>query len=303
MKFFRLLERKLSKYAIPNLMKYVVSLYVVGAIIYTFYPFAYMYLGLEVDQVLKGQVWRLVTFLIPVGTIGSFTDVLFLIIRMYVFYLIGNSLESVWGSFRLNLYFFSAVFFNIIAAFIVYGIYRVNILGDFMLLLSSMFISPPLDIIYSSMFFAYAAIYPNTQFLLYFIIPLKAKYFAWISGAIYLKDIYNLIVNKFYLGIIPIVVSLANFFIFFLCTRDYQRISPREFERKARFRRQMKEGMKSGNVVEFRGKTVITRHKCAVCGRTELDNDDLEFRFCSKCEGNYEYCMDHLYTHEHVKNN
>lgn len=62
MKFFRLLERKLSKYAIPNLMKYVVSLYVVGAIIYTFYPFAYMYLGLEVDQVLKGQVWRLVTF-------------------------------------------------------------------------------------------------------------------------------------------------------------------------------------------------------------------------------------------------
>ena len=43
-----------------------------------------------------------------------------------------------------------------------------------------------------------------------------------------------------------------------------------------------------------------TRHRCAVCGRTELDNPELEFRYCSKCEGNYEYCQDHLYTHKHV---
>ena len=45
----------------------------------------------------------------------------------------------------------------------------------------------------------------------------------------------------------------------------------------------------------------ITRHRCAVCGRTERDDAELEFRFCSKCKGNFEYCMDHLYTHEHVK--
>ena len=43
------------------------------------------------------------------------------------------------------------------------------------------------------------------------------------------------------------------------------------------------------------------RHKCAICGRTELDSPELEFRYCSKCEGNYEYCSDHLFTHEHVR--
>ena len=61
-------------------------------------------------------------------------------------------------------------------------------------------------------------------------------------------------------------------------------------------------GVREGSVVNTVGnKKVITKHRCAVCGRTELDDDMLEFRFCSKCEGDYEYCMDHLYTHTHVK--
>ena len=101
---------------------------------------------------------------------------------------------------------------------------------------------------------------------------------------------------------LAIVVSVLNFIIFFFATRNYRRISPSEFKRKAEFRRKMHDAKwESGNVVEFRGRNVITRHKCAICGRTELDDDSLEFRFCSKCEGNYEYCSDHLYTHEHVK--
>ena len=56
-----------------------------------------------------------------------------------------------------------------------------------------------------------------------------------------------------------------------------------------------------GNETTYQGRSVITRHKCAICGRTELDDENLEFRYCSKCEGNFEYCMDHLYTHEHVR--
>ena len=42
------------------------------------------------------------------------------------------------------------------------------------------------------------------------------------------------------------------------------------------------------------------RHKCAVCGRTELDDPNLTFRYCSKCSGNKEYCQDHLFTHKHM---
>lgn len=295
MRFIQLLEKKFGRYAIRNLMKYVILLYAVGLLIYTFNPNAILYLGLDVDMVLKGQVWRLLTFLIPFVRFDS--NIFFVFIKAYLFYVIGNSLENAWGSFRLNLYFFSAVIFNIIAAFIVYGIFHVNILSGIMILLSS-----PLEVIYSSMFFAFAALYPNTQFLIYFIIPVKVKYLAWISGAMYIYNIYRFIVSELYLGIVTIVVSLANFLIFYFATRDYRRISPREFERKARFRRQMNEGRRQGNnLTEFKGRNVITRHKCAVCGRSELDDDSLEFRFCSKCDGNYEYCMDHLFTHEHVR--
>ncbi|CRZ33748.1 hypothetical protein DFR55_1037 [Herbinix hemicellulosilytica] len=290
MRFLQRLERKFGRYAVPNLMKYVILLYAVGILIFSASPYAYLFLGLEVDQVLKGQVWRLVTFLIPYNRFG---DIFFVFLKAYVFYMIGNALENAWGTFKLNLYFFSAVIFNILAAFIVYGIFRLNILGNFLMVVYS-----PLDIIYSSMFFAFAATYPNMQFLLYFIIPIKAKYLAWFNGAFYIYEIYKLIRVGFYLGIIPIVVSLLNFIIFFLGTRNYRRISPRELERKANFRRQVKEGLRYNSTGR---QTVITRHKCAVCGRTELDDDDLEFRFCSKCDGNYEYCMEHLFTHEHVK--
>jgi len=290
MRFIRLLEKKFGRYAIPNLMKYVIVLYAIGMLIFSVNPYAYTFLGLEIDKVLRGQVWRLITFLIPYNT---FRDIFFVFLKAYIFYMIGNALENAWGSFKLNLYFFSAVFFNIVAAFILYGIFRVNILGSILMILVS-----PLDIIYSSMFFAFAALYPNTQFLLYFIIPVKVKYLAWINGAFYIYNIFVMISNRFYFGVIPIIVSLANFLIFFFGTRDYRRISPRELERKARFRRQVKEGMRYGSTMS---NGIITRHKCAVCGRTELDDDDLEFRFCSKCDGNYEYCMEHLFTHEHVK--
>lgn len=287
MKFLQLLEKKFGKYTIRNLMKYVIALYAVGLLIYTFVPTADIYLALDINRVLKGEMWRLITFLIPYV---SFGDIFFVFLKAYLFFVIGNALENAWGSFRLNLYFLSAVIFNIIAAFIVYGIFRINIL-----------LTSPLDIIYSSLFFAFAALYPNTQFMIYFIIPVKVKYLAWISGAFYIYNIYILIRSRFYFGIIPIIVSLANFLIFYFASKNYRRISPREIERRARFRRQMKEGSRQGNVVEFQGRNVITRHKCAVCGRTELDDDNLEFRFCSKCDGNYEYCMDHLFTHTHIQ--
>lgn len=305
MKFLQRLERKFGKYAIPNLMKYVIVLYGIGLVVFTFIPrIGVLYLGLDVDKVLKGQIWRLVTFLIPYNRL-SFRELFYVAIKCYVFYLIGNALENAWGSFRLNLYFFSAVILNIIAAFVVYGIYGVNMLGTNIsngLIVNMLIVTPPLDYIYSSLFFAFAALYPNTQFLIYFFIPVKVKYLAWINAALYAFSIYNLVKAGSFLGAITIVVSLLNFVLFYILTRNSKRISPREFERRARFRRQMNEGIRQNNTSNSKENNMITRHKCAVCGKTELDDDSLEFRFCSKCDGNYEYCMEHLFTHEHVKN-
>lgn len=101
--------------------------------------------------------------------------------------------------------------------------------------------------------------------------------------------------------IIPLIVAFGNFLIFYFATRNYRRFSPYEIRRKANFRRQVNSARQHAGTGNLHGHNVITRHKCAVCGRTELDGDDLEFRFCSKCDGNYEYCMDHLFNHEHYK--
>ena len=286
MKLLNKLERKYGRYAIHNLMKYVVMLYGIGLVIGTIAPGLYnVGLSLNFDMIKKGQVWRLITFIIPNVSIY---DILFVALAAYLYYMIGNALERAWGAFRFNVYFFSGVIFNILASWITY-------------LLTGVSLSPSLDYVYGTMFFAFAALYPNTQFLLYFLIPVKAKYLAWFDAALYIIMVVQYIMSKNYYAIIPVVVSMANFLIFFFTTRNYRRISPKEFERKARFRRQMNAGRNTGNTSTQRGHTVITRHKCAVCGRTELDDDRLEFRFCSKCDGNYEYCMEHLFTHEHVK--
>lgn len=286
MKLLNKLERKYGRYAIHNLMKYVVMLYGIGLVIGTIAPGLYnIGLSLNFDMIKKGQVWRLITFIIPNVSIY---DILFVALAAYLYYMIGNALERAWGAFRFNVYFFSGVIFNILASWITY-------------LLTGVSISPSLDYVYGTMFFAFAALYPNTQFLLYFLIPIKAKYLAWFDAALYIIMVIQYIMSKNYYAIIPVVVSMANFLIFFFTTRNYRKISPKEFERKARFRRQMNAGRNTGNTSTQRGHTVITRHKCAVCGRTELDDDRLEFRFCSKCDGNYEYCMEHLFTHEHVK--
>lgn len=286
MKLLNKMERKFGKYAIPNLMKYIIVLYGVGLLIGTLSPYFYeTYFSLNFSMVMKGQVWRLVTFIIPNV---SFRDILFIAIKAYLYYMIGNSLEQAWGAFRFNLYFFSGVLFNVLAAGITYAFTKVNV-------------SPSFEYVYGAMFFAFAALYPETKFYLYFLIPVKVKWLAWLYAALDLYTIFTFAANGYYFDIIPIVVSMANFLIFFFVSRNYKKMSPKEFQRKAKFHKQMNEGRSQGNDAQFQGRNVITRHKCAVCGRTELDNDQLEFRFCSKCEGNYEYCMDHLFTHEHVK--
>lgn len=286
MKFLNWLERRFGRYAIPNLMKYVVGLFILGYVIGIFFPFVYYkYLILDFKLIARGQLWRLVTWIIPVES----DNILLFAISVYFYYLIGNTLERHWGAFRLNLYFFSGILFNLIAAFITYLITKQSIVT-----------TASFSIICSTMFLAFAALYPNVTFYIYFIIPVKAKYMAILEAAVYLFYIYNYIVGGQYLLIIPLVVAFGNFLIFFFATRNYRRFSPNEFARKAKFRRQMNSGVYQDSH-NGRGRNVITRHKCAICGRTELDGDDLEFRFCSKCDGNYEYCMDHLFNHEHFK--
>ncbi len=284
MKFLNKIERKFGRYAIKNLMRYVIGLYIAGVVIFMINPMVYFdWLMLDFDKIAQGQVWRLVTFLIqPIDDINFF-----ILISLYLYYMIGNSLENAWGAFRFNLYFFSGVLFNILACGITYAITGFSFLI-------------PLDYVNQAMFFAFAALYPNLQLMLFFVLPIKIKYLAFIYAVIFGYNVYEVVKGGLWWYGLAMLVAVANFLIYFAITRNYKRISPQQVKRRANYKKQVRNAHNPDNVVQFRGKQTVTRHKCAVCGRTELDDENLEFRFCSKCDGNYEYCMDHLYTHEHV---
>ena len=277
MKFIDKLERKFGNRVIENLTIYIIVSYVLGYALMYINPGALSMLSLNVSEILHGQIWRLVTWIIyPPSTSSALW---FVIAILFFYYPISASLERTWGSFRFTVYILSGMIFTVISAFILYfitgGVLDAYLNGS---QFSTYYIS-------LSIFLAYALTYPDMKVLLYFVIPIKMKWMAGIYAALI---IYEMIISSWG-GRVAIIASVLNFLIFFFTTRNYRSVSPKEIHRKRTYHRQ---------VQQPKG---VTRHKCAICGRTELDDPNLEFRFCSKCNGNYEYCQDHLFTHTHVK--
>ena len=136
-----------------------------------------------------------------------------------------------------------------------------------------------------SIFMAFAIIYPEMQVLLMFVIPIKVKWLGILDLVVMAYTFFvGDVITKFSVG-----AALINIAIFYLTFRRLGHLRPKQIIRRARY------------VQKVQTAKAATKHKCAICGQTEEDNPDLEFRFCSKCNGNYEYCSEHLYTHEHVK--
>jgi len=239
---------------------------------------------LDIEKILHGEVWRIVTFLIQ----PQFNNILYAVIGIYFYYWIGSTLERSWGAFRFNLYYISGMLLNVLAVVVI-----------FLVTGNSEFLG--MQYINYAMFLAFAVLFPDVQILLFFIIPIKIKYIAYLDAAFIAISLIQYFVAGNYFMCLAILLALGNFIFFFMTSRNYKRFSPGEVKRKRNFKSQVRSGKQGNNVVDFNGRKKITRHKCAVCGRTELDDENLEFRFCSKCDGNYEYCMDHLFTHEHVK--
>ena len=280
MNFLNKLERKYGRYAIQNLPMIMVVLYVVGYVIELFFPSALSLFQLEPYDILHGQIWRLVTWvIIPPSSLDIFT-----IIMLYFYFSLGRTLEQTWGAFRFNLYIFSGMFFTAVGAFILYGaLYamtgsQVYGIGNFF---STYYIN-------MSIFLAFALTYPDLQVMLYFLIPIRIKWMGLLYGILILADL----VRGNWASRVAIIASLFNFIIFYLISGRLDRFSPHQVHRRQTYKKKVKQVQPRGG---------ITKHKCAICGRTEQDGDDLEFRFCSKCDGNYEYCQDHLFTHQHIK--
>ena len=281
MNFLNKMERKFGRFAIHNLTKYIIGCYIIGYIItYTSAIFDVNllgYLSLSPYHILHFQIWRLVTWiLIP----PSSSNIFFVVIMLLFYYSLGSALERSWGAFRYNVYILGGMLFTIVGAFVLYFLWGPMLSTMYSLMFSTYYIN-------LSIFLAFALTYPDMQVLFMMIIPVKIKWLAWLDAAYIL---YDLVRGNWAVRTV-IIASLLNFVIYFLSTRNFRRISPQEIHRKQQFKRAVHPKMAPG----------ITKHKCAICGRTEEDGDNLEFRFCSKCNGNYEYCQDHLFTHQHVK--
>lgn len=279
-------EKKFGKYAIPNLTLVLIACYVVGYLIQAINGTFLYYLTLDPYQILHGQIWRLFTWVIvPPDSLDFFT-----IIMLYFYYSLGTMLERTWGTYRYNVYIFSGMVFTIIGSFLCMGyVYLTN--GEALAypgaaeyifsIASTAFSTYYINL---SIFMAFAATYPDMQVLLMFVIPVKMKVMGILDGV--------LLVFSFLTGgtftKFAIVACMFNFIVFYFSSR--RRIaSPKQMKRQTEFKQQVRKS------------AAITKHKCAICGRTDEDDPALEFRFCSKCNGNYEYCQNHLFTHEHVK--
>lgn len=270
------MERRFGRYAIRNLTMYLLAGYAIGYLLSFTMPQLLTYFTLEPALILKGQVWRLLSWVI----IPPNDNIIFVIFMMLLYYSLGNTLESYWGAFRYNVYIFSGILFTVIGAFIVNGL--IGGITGFGSLYSTYYIN-------MSIFLACASIMPDYQLLLYGIIPIKMKWLA-------ILDVVLLAVDAVQGGLIiriVIIASLLNFIIFFFCNRNLRGHSPKQAARRKKFQKQISRPQN-----QYAGGA---KHRCAVCGRTELDDPTLEFRYCSKCSGNYEYCQEHLFTHEHVK--
>ncbi len=160
--FLNKLERKFGRFSIENLMLYIV---IGTGIVFGFYflfpdiPLI-QYLTFDRDAIFRGQVWRLISFIF----IPESSSPISMIFWLLLYYMIGSNLENYWGSFRFNVFYFSGVLFAIIAGLIT-GYATVHYLN-------------------LTLFLAMAVLSPNTQLLLFYIIPVKMKWLAWVDAAL-----------------------------------------------------------------------------------------------------------------------
>ena len=272
-------------FGIPNLMKFIVGGNIIVYLLAMFSSWSSVsFLAFNLERVLHGELWRLVTFIfVPDGS-----SLFFLAVSLYFYYFIGSTLEREWGTAKFSLYYLSGVVLTLLSTIVATLItgYSFTVAGT--------------GYINMSMFFAFAMLYPETQVLLFFIIPLKIKWLAWIDAGFFALTIVSNLFGGNVVGWIVPLIAILNFVIFFwtaLCDEiNYRRgrvrhqTSHQTIQFKQAARQQRKKEAERGY-----------RHKCEVCGRTDADHPELEFRYCSKCAGYHCFCQDHIFNHEHFK--
>ena len=279
-KIYDAVERFCAKhphFGISDLMRYIVIGNVAVFLLSMFLrdQSALSFLYLNGERLLHGELWRIVTFVLVPGS-GS---IFWLAVSLYFYYWIGSTLERQWGTAKFNLYYFSGVLLTVIGtvlATLISG-YPITVAGA--------------SYVNLSMFLAFACLFPDTQVLLFFILPVKMKWLAYLDGGLFVYGIVGSAVAGDLAGVVLPVVALLNFAIFIWPNLHYaaQRRAYQHRPQTVEFKKAVKQQEKQQGY----------HHKCAVCGRTDADHPELQFRYCSKCAGYHCFCQDHIFSHVH----
>ncbi len=257
MKWIDTAERKFGHLAVPHLIRTVAILNGFVFVLYKLNPSFLKWLTLDPEAVMRGEFWRLASYVLIPSIGGPLFDWLGVALYIYYIWWVGDGLEEAMGSFRVNLFYFVGVIGTTVAAFF----------GD-----TTNFATVMLN---SSLFFAFARFYPEVMIYLMALVPVKVKWLAWVSGFV--------LVAQFVFGgwdfRLAVLAAFANYFLFFGGDIVHEALHRREVaDRRRRFE-------------QARLPEDESLHRCEVCGRTEQTAPELEFRVA---KDGHEYCSEHL---------
>ena len=236
-------------------------------------------LNFDPDQILRGQIWRLLTWIfIPVNS-----NILWAAVALYFYYFVGSTLEREWGAGKFTIFYAFGILLNAIYGFVMWFAFRTPVA------LTPTFLN-------FSMLFAFATLFPDFSIRLFFIIPLKVKWLALFNAVFFAVSIIQGIwTGDFFQALLP-VVAILNYIL--ICGDELlSYIRPL----KVRTSPQVVNFKKAAKQVKRDLADKPYRHKCAVCGRTDAEFPDLEFRYCSRCNGYHCFCSDHINNHIHFE--
>lgn len=271
------------RFGIPNLMRVIVignvAVYVLMLLTQANDANALSFLTFNLNALLHGEVWRLVTFVF----VPAYSSPFALLISLYFYYWIGSTLERQWGTAKFNLYYISGALLTVL------GVVLASLItgNPYLTAAGTCYVN-------LSMFFAFAFLFPDTTVLLFFILPVKMKWLAYLDGALFAFDIIKAIGAHNWAGVVLPIVALLNFAVFIWPEVHYlkERAKYQNSRKTVQFRQAQQQQAKQAQQQGY-------RHKCAVCGRTDTDYPDLQFRYCSKCVGYHCFCQDHIFNHVH----
>ena len=216
--------------------------------------------------ILRGEVWRLITFIL----VPSASNPFWLLLGCYVTFWTGQMLEREWGTAKFSLFYLCGVLWSIVGGMV---------LG-----------SASIYYIHLSFFLVIATMYSEMQVLFMFVVPMKMKWLA-------LLDVALILLDGLQYGLIVVLWAVPSFINYFIFTWPFWSMKLGFARRKAdpqviNFKRAQKKAQETGGYM----------HKCAVCGVTDQDDPNMEFRYCSKCDGYYCYCANHINNHVHIRN-